>query len=54
LLADFHLKDALKNASDLDRELLDRSIGDAQERLADLEARINELRNVFEITEKPR
>ena len=54
LLADLRLKDALKDAADIDRLLIEGSIRDAQERLADLEARINELRRTFEITEKPR
>jgi len=54
LLADLHLKEALKDASDMDRELLEGSIRDAQQRLADVEARIDEFSRAFEITEKPR
>jgi hypothetical protein len=54
LLADLHLKEALKYASDMDRELTERSIRDTQQRLADLEARIDEFSRAFKITEKPR
>jgi hypothetical protein len=54
LLADLHLKEALKDASDMDRLLLERSIRDVQQRLADLEARIDEFSRAFEITEKAR
>ncbi len=42
----------LKEVGVVDRQLLDEAVRDLQERLADLESRINELRRMFEITEK--